>query len=451
MLTFCIICLWFTTNAFQRISRIGLQQAYDNIKYDPAPLADTVNMTFNVLNYGAKGDGTTDDTAAFQATFAAAASGAIVFAPTGRYVFKGQLKIPHGVSLVGSYLTVPSHSFPKTAPTDGTVLMPYYGRGQTNETHSFITISEDASLKGVVIYYPEQPCGNAAPAEYPPSIYMNAQNAACEDIELLNSYIGIWAVSAHRHYIARVQGQPIYIGVFIDETYDIGRIEDVHFNPWFCKETNYVSTQTLYGRSFVFGRSDWEYVFNTFSFGYAIGYHFVETSTGAMNGNFLGLGADGVCNHSIQVDQSKGNGLLITNGEFVAFHKSLCATHNDSDHEATLSQVFVNKDNIGSVVFNSCSFWGETNNIARLYGNSMTVFQGCEFVQWNEIDPKRDAAAIYAENGNVIVEGCSFQKNGTQAEFVAGTKKAIISGNILKSGLHVKIDKSVKTAVNNNL
>ena len=25
------------------------------------------------------------------------------------------------------------------------------------------------------------------------------------------------------------------------------------------------------------GRSDWEYVFNTFSFGYAIGYHFIAT------------------------------------------------------------------------------------------------------------------------------------------------------------------------------
>ena len=39
-------------------------------------------------------------------------------------------------------------------------------------------------------------------------------------------------------------------------------------------------------------RTDWEYVFNTFAFGYAIGYHFIETSTGSMNGNFLGIGSD---------------------------------------------------------------------------------------------------------------------------------------------------------------
>ena len=124
-----------------------------------------------------------------------------------------------------------------------------------------------------------------------------------------NSISGISAVAAHRHYIARVQGQPINIGIFVDATTDIGsfahttilgaplgilahpllgRIEDVHFNPWFSCDPTFLLWQTTYGRAFVFGRSDWEYVFNTFAFGYAVGYHFIQTSTGAMNGNFLG-------------------------------------------------------------------------------------------------------------------------------------------------------------------
>ena len=39
--------------------------------------------------------------------------------------------------------------------------------------------------------------------------------------------------------------------------------------------------------------ADWEYVLNTFAFGYAIGYHFIECEDnnggpGNMNGNFLG-------------------------------------------------------------------------------------------------------------------------------------------------------------------
>ena len=73
----------------------------------------------------------------------------------------------------------------------------------------------------------------------------------------------------------------------------------MHWNPWYCKDVNYRSVQTTYGRGFVFARSDWEYILNTFSFAYAIGYHFIESSTGAMNGNFVGIGADYCCNVSI--------------------------------------------------------------------------------------------------------------------------------------------------------
>jgi hypothetical protein len=39
--------------------------------------------------------------------------------------------------------------------------------------------------------------------------------------------------------------------------------EDVHFNPWYSNAQPYMSWQVLYGRAFVMGRSDWEYVFNT--------------------------------------------------------------------------------------------------------------------------------------------------------------------------------------------
>lgn len=50
------------------------------------------------------------------------------------------------------------------------------------------------------------------------------------------------------------------------------------------------------------------------------GYHFIQTSTGTMNGNFLGLGADYACNASVQVDAAQAPGLLFTNGEFTSFH-----------------------------------------------------------------------------------------------------------------------------------
>lgn len=66
----------------------------------------------------------------------------------------------------------------------------------------------------------------------------------------------------------------------------------------------YFNHQVIEGRAFVMGRSDWEYVFNTFAFGYAVGYHFIETDTGTMNGNFLGIGMDLAYNASVQVRAS---------------------------------------------------------------------------------------------------------------------------------------------------
>ena len=60
-----------------------------------------IEGTINVKAYGAKGDGSTNDTAAFQAALDAAskAGGGIVSAPTGQYHINGNLVIPGGVTL----------------------------------------------------------------------------------------------------------------------------------------------------------------------------------------------------------------------------------------------------------------------------------------------------------------------------------------------------------------
>eukprot|EP00490_Sorites_sp_Unknown_P008645 CAMPEP_0114656402 /NCGR_PEP_ID=MMETSP0191-20121206/12293_1 /TAXON_ID=126664 /ORGANISM="Sorites sp." /LENGTH=469 /DNA_ID=CAMNT_0001873551 /DNA_START=36 /DNA_END=1445 /DNA_ORIENTATION=+ len=402
----------------------------------------------NVLDYGADITGDKDSTDAFKNALNAAFNqkGGFVYAPTGKYKFLGQISIPDGVSLVGSYLTVPQHEQPTGIPDDGTVFLPYYGRGELNETFSFITVGHSAALQGVTILYPDNPCGDSIPVAYPPTIRMNQPNSAIFDIELLNSYYGVYAVEAHRHFISRIQGQPIFIGLYIDQTYDIGRIENVHWNPWFCKNTNYMYTQTTYGEGFLFARSDWEYVFNTFAFAYAVGYHFIETPSGAMNGNFVGIGADYAVNVSVLVDASQKMGLLIVNGEFTAYHNSQFAPNATSLPVA----VQVNKDNIGNVNFQNTAFWGPMQYCAQLYGDSTTIFEGCVFVDWDDHTPN-GSPCIHANNGNVVLIGNTFQKKGIQAVFDAGTKKAIATSNIVTDGVNMKADSSVLTSFTGNL
>ena len=170
----------------------------------------------------------------------------------------------------------------------------------------------------MVIFYPNQTL-TEIPTPYSYAVAMRGKNAAILDCELLNPYNGIDASGSERHLIRNIQGQPLRRGIFIDTIFDIGRIENVHFNPWYSMSPKLFQWEMDNGEAFVFGRADWEYVLNTFCFGYHIGYRFIKTSGGVCNGNFLGIGADD-CYTAVVVEQSAPFGLLITNGEFVSFH-----------------------------------------------------------------------------------------------------------------------------------
>lgn len=67
----------------------------------PTYLAD--NAVLNVKDFGALGNGSTDDTSAFQAAITAAtANGGVIFMPVGTYVISSQLILTGGITLKGS-------------------------------------------------------------------------------------------------------------------------------------------------------------------------------------------------------------------------------------------------------------------------------------------------------------------------------------------------------------
>ena len=177
--------------------------------------------------------------------------------------------------------------------------------------------NENSTLKGVVLYYPNQKT-DQVPVAYPYAVAMRGNNPAVLQVEMLNPYNGIDATQNNRHLIRDVSGQPLRRGIIVNGIYDIGRIENVHFNPWWSMGPKLLKWQMENGEAFIFGRTDWQYVFNTFCFGYRVGYRFIETKEGMCNGNFLGLGADD-CYTAMVVDGSPRFGILITNGEFVSF------------------------------------------------------------------------------------------------------------------------------------
>lgn len=378
----------------------------------------------SVLEYGARADRRFDNVESFQRAMddTAMAGGGAVYAPPGAYLFRGNLKVPRGVTLRGSFGCVPSHpGILKNAQAvmpgqDGTAFLVTGGKGR-EDGPAFITVSSNSTLSGVTIYYPEQ-VTDAVPVPYPWAIATRGNNAAVLDVELLNPYQGIDAKSSARHNIRNVMGQPIRRGIFVDAIYDIGRIENVHFNPWWTSSGPLYQWQLVHGEAFIFGRADWEYVLNTFAFGYGVGYSFIKTDTGECNGNFLGIGAD-CCNRAVRVEQSARYGLLITNGEFTSFR-------GDDP-----TQVEVLADHSGSVRFVNSAFWGPCAQIAKIDGtqNGMVAFNNCIFCEWDKTGVKH---ALQFSGGKIMVTGCEFQQAKPHIEIGERVRSAVISGNLLE-------------------
>jgi len=377
--------------------------------------------TFSVREFGAKGDGQTDDTAAFQSALEAAAKagGGTVHAPRGNYFFAGHLNVPTAVTLEGIWTSVPAHNgirdrgLPK--PTDDGTTFLVTENAEKEEGAPFITLNHNSTLKGVVLYYPNQDPA-AEPKPYPWAIAMRGKNPAVLQVELLNPYNGIDASRNERHLIRDVQGQPLRRGIFVDSIYDIGRIENVHFNPWWSSRGKLFAWQMEHGEAFIFGRTDWQYVFNTFCFGYNVGYKFTQTKAGVCNGNFLGIGADD-CFTAVVVEQSAPMALLISNGEFVSFHGP----------DPTMVEVAASHS--GSVRFVNCAFWGPCNQIARLAGKGTVGFSDCTFVQWDR--QREGRPALRVESGSLLVRGCEFRENKPQIELGQAVRRAVITGNLI--------------------
>jgi hypothetical protein len=381
--------------------------------------SDPIMEAKNVVHFGARDDGNTDNTVAFQRALDAArkAGGGTVYAPPGRYLFRGTLDVPEGVSLRGSYLCVPSHTGIRDKGQvkpgeDGTALYVTSGRGK-EDGRPFLTLNSNSSVSGLTIFYPEQDT-ESIPVAYPWTIAMRGKNPAVQDVELLNPYIGIDASQNERHNIRNVTGQPLRRGIWVDAIYDIGRIENVHFNPWWSSRGKAYDWQTEHGEAFVFGRADWEYVFNTFCFGYHVGYKFVETPRGGCNGNYVGIGADD-CNRAVLVEQCAPYGLLIVNGEFTSFH----------GEDPTMVEVL--PSNSGVLRISNSAFWGPCQQIAKVGGSGTVGFSDCTFVQWSK---EGEHAAIQAASGSLLVQGCEFLERKKHISLGESVERAIISGNL---------------------
>ena len=374
---------------------------------------------------GVAGDGVTDDTVAIQSALnAAGKTGGEVFLPAGQYLVKGNLTVPTGVSLTGSW-EAPHHG----AWDKGTTLLLTAGRGQETG-QAAITLQQSSAIRGFTLLWPEEKGDNIV--AYPWAIHGTGMHNTVENVTLVNAYQGILIgePGSELHLIRSVYGCVLRRGLFIDSTSDVGRVEDIHFNTHYWMRSGYgpilspdpgnnVTAYTMsHLEAFIFGRSDWEYVQNTFVWGAKIGYRFIKTPDGECNGEFTNIGADD-CNVGLLVDNIQSAGIQITNGEFTAFSG------------APNAGIVISPGATGAAQFVNCNFWTTPGGAVQVHGNVQVVLNACHFS--DAVDP----AVIVADKGQLSVTSCSFAGGGTAISLLPGTRAGVITGNLQAGGLVV--------------
>src|ERR1041384_2670402 len=351
---------------------------------------------FSVLASGAKADGATDETAAIQkALDDAAKSGGRAQLPPGRYLVKGSLRIPPGVTLQGI-----ADSPVWSEPLKGSIILATGGRGQEDGPALF-EMGHSSAVRGLTVWYPEQQVTNIAPYSW--TFHLQGHDNTVENITLINSYNGIriGPEGNVRHRIRSVYGCVLRRGILVERCSDMGRIENVQFHChwWSAPEVGgeWKPVHEFMWKNceaFVFGRTDWEYVNNTFVFPVNIGYRFIQTKSGAANGQFSGIGADEaqVC---VKVDAIQPMGLLISNGQFVCMH---------GDQRI---EVLVEPTCRGSVRLVDCAFWGPARQCVVSHSRSFVSLSDC-YLSSSGRTKNPGVSLVEADGGKLQVRGCSF-------------------------------------------
>jgi len=383
----------------------------------------------SVLEFDAKGDGVTDDTAPFQQALDATAAdgGGVVRVPTGKYLIKTHLAVPANVTLEGVW-RAPVRGVPHDG---GSTLLAVEGQGEADGT-PFITLNSSSVLKGLTIFYPEQVRANP-PHAYPWTVRAapNTDNCTILDVTMVNPYqaVDFGTHATGRHYVNRLYGYPLYKGLYINQCYDVGRIENIHFWPfWDIDPSSPLWTFTKENATaFIIGRTDGQMASNCFSIFYHVGMHFIAGPIGGRDRTEAGSGVYTNCYMdvtpcAVKVAQvAAGSGVSFVNGML-------------------MSGVEVGPENRGPVKFTGCGFWAVRGleRHARLQGRGTVIFNSCHFSNWDQ--KHTGAPCIYADNSQLIVTSCDFNTDRSDRCKVGlgpRVRAAVISSNLMGHGVLV--------------
>ena len=393
--------------------------------------------------YGAKGDGITDDSAAFQNAMNAVynsggSGGGVVFVPAGFYAFYTNLNIPAGVTLHGDWKDWTKGS----GGLVGTTFKVYFGAGQATNP-PFIFLNGSTALRGVNFWYPNQNAASIVAYPFTIGVY---GDCVVQNVVLVNSYQGIQVAAptaGGKHILSTVIGTPLYKGIDLDQIFDICHTEDIRFSPgvWPASlltnapaaDGPHAAWMRANGTGLRMLRVDGELSMDTYISGYNVGIQTVSATNGEPGATFY-MGAISNCATALLAQNMPGALGLI----FTAF---------TLDGDIAVNRTSTSND--ANVLFNHCRIVGRNGTAVNLTGSgwhSWMQFQNCTI-----------SNALSLNQGVFNLVNCSLS-GATQCVMSASATRAAFAGctfspamNIVNNGNANNLLLETRSAISNTL
>ena len=285
---------------------VGLQSngqlaAFANLAIDPnnalvtatgsttaRTLANRFADIVNVLDYGAVGDGVTDDTAAIQAAINSSSTNKImkVFIPSGLYRTTSVLNITspiviegEGAAWIGTAGTI------NTSSVRGSFIYANHSGKAIAITTNLNTGFQKLASFGIVRDQPAITSGWTPNAnDY--DIYLNgAVDTWMDGILQVNATKGVYCYGSGRMNVRNHQMEAFQVGFYVDQAYDTCTFDNIHIWPYWSV-ANYANVQAYTWSNldcFYILRCDNPFFTNIFSAGSRSGFRFAQSAYGVVS------------------------------------------------------------------------------------------------------------------------------------------------------------------------
>lgn len=360
-------------------------------------LALPLEGIYSVKDYGAKGDGVTDDTEAIKKAVASAPEGAIVYFPPGRYRLTDTIEV-RGKTLMGN----PQGAWNSDADVLPTLLVDHM-KGPA------IHLYDGASLTGFCFQYEHKP---TVPQKFPPTILLSGVGINISNLKIHGCYDGI--IADGKSNVGRLKMRNIFIAqchniaIYITRTYDVATLDTIHI--WSPASP----TSLTQGIGIKLGRNDEIHLVNCFVFHTHTAYLF-ETDPGegggSTYGTFLNCATD-YCSKGYLIKSPVK--LNIVGGDFWNHHASL--EIDDPGADVRVTGAFIQSNGEPCVILKNAK---------------SLIITGSSF---RSAIPRPQIFSVEAQKADkVVITGCDFTELGPGVNIGEDVRSAVITGNIFAS------------------